>query len=131
MKKNFFILSLLFLGACGLYEENHRTVKYDLENGSQVELRLYELEYPLMAKTLQVFVNGGYLNGKYCEDANLRIFGNEIWSETVKQNDLSAITSGVVTFSGSQGQPTPYLCKYYYSKKKNGEWEKTDEWSAK
>lgn len=131
MMKKLFILSLLFLSACGLYEENHRTVKYDLENGSQINLRVYELEYPLMARTLQVFVSGGYLNGKYCEDEGLRKFGNEIWAEVVEQNDLSKISSGVVTFSGSQGQPTPYLCKYYYSKKKNGEWEKTDEWSIK
>lgn len=131
MKKRFFILSFLFLSSCGLYEENHRQVKYNLESGKEIKLGIHELEYPLSARTLQVFVSGGYLNGKYCEDGGLRSLGNEIWSEVVKQNNLSEIKSGVLTFSGSQGQVTPYLCKYYFSKKKTGEWEKIDEWSIK
>ena len=108
-EKVFTILSLLFLNSCGLYEENQRTAKYNLKNGDQVGVGIYEIKYPLSSRTLQVFVTKDYLKGKYCEDAGLRDLGNEIWAEVVKQNNLSEINSGVLTFSSNQGQVTPYL----------------------
>lgn len=131
MKKELLIASLLFLSSRGLYEENRREAKYRLENGNQVSLGMYELKYPLTERKLIAAVGEDYLKGKYCEDEWLRNLGDEIWSAIIEQNNLSEINSGVLTFASNQGQATPYLCKYYYAREKNGEWKKYNEWSIK
>jgi hypothetical protein len=131
MRKELFVLSLLFLSSCGLYEENRRGAKYRLVNGDQVSVGMFELKYPLTQRRLMATVSEDYLKGKYCEDEGLRNLGDEIWAAIVRENNLSEINSGVLTFASNQGQATPYLCKYSYAKEKNGEWKKYDEWSIK
>jgi len=131
MKKGLFILSLLFLTSCGLFEENRRGEKYTLRNGRQVSVEMSEIKYPLLSRNLKVYVTEDFLKGKYCEDEGLRNLGNEIWAEVVRQNDLSEINSGMLQFMSNQGQATPYICIYTYSKKRNGEWGKNNESSVK
>jgi hypothetical protein len=124
--KKLFVLILFFFTSCGLYEENHRNVKYNLADGTEVGLRMYERQYPLTQRRLTVYGRKASLEGRDCEDAELNNFSDKVWSEIVKQNDLSNINAGTIFWSQGMLNPaTPKYCTFTYEKKDNGEWTKS------
>ncbi len=122
MKKILLIISLLFLTSCSYFRENYRETNFKMENGTVLHLVMFESTVPLTERSLVVYGNGHPMFGKECEEPEFKSFSNQLWSEIVKQNDLSQLKSGQLRFLQSQTQATPTFCNYYYSKNKNGEW---------
>lgn len=122
MKRILVTLSLLFLISCGLFTENHRSVKYNLANGNEIILTMFEVKYPLLEKSLFAYVNDYPLKGRNCEDFELKNFSSKLWSEIAKRNNLLEINSGTMHLLKKQGQATPEYCGYAFSREGNGEW---------
>lgn len=123
--KKLFVFILFFFTSCGLYEENHRNVKYNLADGTEIGLRMYERQYPLTQRELIAYAGEYSLKGRDCEDAELKNFSDKVWSEIVKQNDLSIVKAGTIFwFQEMLNNATPKYCTFTYTKKDNGEWTK-------
>ena len=124
MKKNLLILGLLLITSCGYFDENIRYPTYKLESGEKVKLVIFERK-EFFSEKRNLYLNGRDYNlkGRECEDAELKNFSNELWSETAAQNDLSKIESGTISlFKRQKNESTPEFCKYIYTRKENGEW---------
>lgn len=122
MKKILLIISLLFLTSCSYFRENYRESNFKMENGTVLHLIMFESTVPLSERSLVVYGNGHPMYGKECEDPEFKNFSNQLWSEIVKQNDLSHLNAGMLTFVQGQNGVTPIFCNFRYSKNKNGEW---------
>lgn len=122
MKKILLIISLLFLTSCSYFRENYRETNFKMENGTVLHLIMFESTVPLTERSLVVYANGHPMFGKECEEPEFKSFSNQLWSEIVKQNNLSQLKSGQLRFLQNQTQAKPTFCNYYYSKNQNGEW---------
>lgn len=125
IRKFFFAASLLLMVSCSFFRENYRTVKYNVESGSQINLIMYE-EKELFGekRSLRTYINDYYLKGSECKAGELQKFSNELWAEIIKKNDLSAIQSGTLYFLRNQSESKPEYCGYIYLKTESGGWTK-------
>lgn len=123
MKKILFVLSLLFVNACGINEENRRNLRVNLKDGQELNLFVFEKKsFISEERTFMIYANAHSLKIKNCDDADFKNFGDEVFFETIKQNDLPTIKSGRIHLAIPQTSPDKPYCIYYYAKKDNGEW---------
>lgn len=123
MRKFLFVLSLFLVGACGINEENRRNVKLNLKDGTELNLFVLERKsFVSEARTLMIYANAHPLKIKDCNAADFKNFGDEVFFETVKENDLPTIKSGRMHLAIPQTTPDKPYCIYSYAKKDNGEW---------
>lgn len=123
MRKFLFIPILFLVGACGINEENRREVKINLKDGTELKLLVLERKsFISEAKTLMIYANVHPLKIRNCDDPIFKNFGDEVFFETVKENDLPTIESGRIHLAIPQAAPDKPYCIYSYTKKDNGEW---------
>lgn len=122
--RKFLIVSVLFLfGACGINEENRRNININLKDGTELKLLVFERKsFISEARTLMIYANAHSLKVRNCGDPVFKNFGDEVFFETVKQNDLPTIESGRIHLAIPQTTPDKPYCIYSYTKKDNGEW---------
>lgn len=117
------ILILFFIAACGINEENRRNVKLSLKDGN--ELNLFVLEKKAFTsedRTLMIYANAHPVKIRDCAAAEFKNFGDEVFFEVIKQNDLPTTKFGKIHLAIPQAAPDKPYCVYSYAKKDNGEW---------
>lgn len=123
MKKFLLVLDLFLVGACGINEENRRNAEVNLRDGTKLNLLVLEKKsFVSEAGTLMIYANAHPLKIKDCSAADFKNFGNEVFFQTVKENDLPTIKSGRIHLAIPQTSPDKPYCIYSYAKKDNGEW---------
>lgn len=114
--------------SCGLFlGENQRQVVYKSESGTAIQLIISENRLPFSEKRSLVVrsVSDYPLKGRDCEDFELKNFSNEVWSEVVRNNDLSRIASATIVLEKGSVQSRPEYCDFAYSREDGGEWKVT------
>lgn len=123
MRKFLFVSIIFLVGACGINEENRRNIQINLNDGTKLELLVFERKsFVGEDRTLMIYANAHPLKIKNCDDADFKNFGSKVFFETVKENDLPLIKSGRIHLAIPQTTPDKPYCIYSYAKKDNGEW---------
>lgn len=119
MRKKSVILFLpLAAISCGIFlGENPRSFIYKSESGD-IPFMLSENRLPLtQRRSLIVKSAGNYpLKGRDCEDSELKVFSDNVWSEIAKRDDVAGIKSATIMLEKESVQGVPKYCEYGYSR---------------
>lgn len=123
--KLLFLFAPLMTVSCGIFlGENSRYFSYKMQSGAVVQLSISENRLPLTERrTLIVKSASDYpLRGRNCDDAELKKFSDEVWSEIAKNENLAEIKSATMMLNKEYIQATPKYCEFKYSRKSGDEW---------